>query len=266
MNKESNTYTILYAAIMVIIVAVALAFTSQVLKAPQKANEQIDKMQQILRSVNLPSKDKKRVMADYRGAIVKEMLVSTRTGEVTKLFEGEQIARNEVFEMNMKNQFKYVAAGSADELPIFVANIDGTTKYILPLYGAGLWNAIWGYIAVDGNLTVYGADFSHAGETPGLGAEIATPGFSSRFIGKKIGTLQKGVVGIAVLKKGQTDPNRDYVDGISGGTLTGNGVNAMLHDCLVPYSAFLMKIVAGELPSNTPMSTKSSTKRTNSTI
>jgi Na+-transporting NADH:ubiquinone oxidoreductase subunit C len=113
-------------------------------------------------------------------------------------------------------------------------------KYILPVYGAGLWGPIWGYVALDSNgSTVYGAYFAHASETPGLGAEIEKPAFTDQFPGKQ---MFKGdeMLPVAVVKKGQKPTgDEDYVDGISGGTITSKGVSAMLNNCLKPYEAYL---------------------------
>lgn len=109
----------------------------------------------------------------------------------------------------------------------------------MALHGAGLWGPLWGYLSVDGDKnTVYGADFSHQGETPGLGAEISKPEFSNEFKGKKLfvdGTFKS----IAIVKPGKSVAGQDYVDGISGGTITSNGVGAMLFDSLSGYVKFL---------------------------
>jgi len=240
MNRESNTYTIIYAAVMVIVVAIALALTSVVLKKPQQENVRIDKMQQILRSVNL-SPAKAQVIESYMSTIKQELLVDGQ-GNIAETFEGGDIAKNEAFDMNTANQFKYRKDDPTVSLPVYVAEVDGEKLYILPMDGQGLWNVLWGYIAVksDGS-TVFGADFSHAGETPGLGAEITKPFFSEQFVGKQLykgGTFKS----IAVVKQGQSKEDQDYVDGISGGTLTSNGVNDMLLHSIGAYQAFLEKL------------------------
>lgn len=237
MNRESNPYTIVYASVMVIIVAVALAFTSQALKSKQKDNIRIDKMQQVLRSVHLTPKATEAT-AKYSEVIRQELLVDA-SGQVVETFEGTTIANNEAFAMNTANAFFEARQGNREQvLPVYIATVDGQTKYIFPIEGRGLWNRIWGYIALNDDLkTVYGADFSHAGETPGLGAEIATKHFSEQFVGKSF--FRNGAyTGIAVVKAGKSDNERDYVDGISGGTLTSNGVDEMLGECMaffVPY-------------------------------
>ena len=125
------------------------------------------------------------------------------------------------------------------QFPMYVAEIDGETKYILPMNGAGLWGAIWGYMALnDDRNTVFGVFFNHAGETPGLGAEIVTEKFRNPFIGKEL--LKNGkFASIAIEKAGTKVEGRDQVDAISGGTITSKGVEAMLSSSLVNYENFL---------------------------
>ena len=125
--------------------------------------------------------------------------------------------------------------------PVYIAQIEGQTKYILSLRGAGLWGPIWGYISLDDDKdTIYGAGFGHEGETPGLGAEIDTKTFSSRFIGKKIFNQSGQFTSVAVVKPGQVAQGQDYIDGISGGTITSQGVDAMLKSSLGAYEPFLI--------------------------
>jgi Na+-transporting NADH:ubiquinone oxidoreductase subunit C len=114
----------------------------------------------------------------------------------------------------------------------------------VPVYGAGLWGPIWGYLSIDADgKTIYGAYFAHQGETPGLGAEIEKPAFSSRFEGKQL--FKDGrFIPIEVVKAGQRPANEeaDYVDGVSGGTITSKGVSAMIGNCLTTYKAFFESI------------------------
>lgn len=207
---------------MVLLVAVVLAFTSQSLRSFQKENEDNDKRQQILRSINV-NVTAAEAKAKYN-ELIKEAYLVDENGQKT---EGDAFAAD------------VVKAFAQKQYPVFVATVDGQTKYILALYGAGLWGPIWGYIAVnDDKNTVFGADFSHAGETPGLGAEITEKAFSGQFAGKKV--FQGGEFkSIAVVKPGKSAAGQDYVDGISGGTLTSNGVHNMLLHSLNGYVKFL---------------------------
>lgn len=242
MNRDKNSYTVLYASVMVIVVAVLLAYVSQSLGDRQRDNEKIDKMQQILRSVNAGTEDKGKVIARYTDVIKQELLIN-QDGTVAKTFEGEQLAQNEAFTLNTRNAFKLAANDPSVSLPLYIAEVEGRTKYIIPMNGAGLWGPIWGYIALNDDCnTIFGADFSHEGETPGLGAEITRTEFSGQFIGKEI--FKEGEFrSVAVVKKGQKAEGKDYVDGISGGTLTSDGVNEMLISSLRPYALYLMNNV-----------------------
>lgn len=221
MNTNSNAYTIIYASVMVIIVAFILAFTSSALKDRQTQNIELDKMKQILSALKIDFKgqDAQALYNQY----IKQDLILDSNGNIVEEKGG------------------FYNVQSEDKLSLYVADVNGETKYIIPLNGNGLWGAIWGYVALDADKnTVYGTYFSHASETPGLGAEIATAPFQNQFEGKHI---KKGddIVSIAVVKPGRTADGQDYVDGISGGTITSVAVENMLKDNLREYTNFLTK-------------------------
>lgn len=235
MDRNSNTYTFLYAAIMVIVVAAVLASVSMALKPAQKKNVEIEKKQNILASVNIASTaaDAEAIYADK---IVAEYLVNTK---------GEKVD-GDAFNTNLKKQR---AKGDDMLLPVFEVKTDEGMKYVLPLYGAGLWGPIWGYVSVSDDMnTIYGANFDHEGETPGLGAEISTTGFEEQFKGKKVFDA-KGAFNIIsgkdcpilVAKVGEVAPAEHKVDGISGGTITSKGLQNMLTDDFTSYKEFLNK-------------------------
>lgn len=232
MNRESNSYTIIYAAIMVILVALGLSFTHQSLLDKQTANENIDKMQQLLRSLNIDA-DSKEAAIRYNDLITDAYLISTE-GEKIEGTEGTS-PDDPAFSTELSDQ-------DAKGLPVYEVTIEGKKVYIIPMTGTGLWGSIWGYLALeeDGS-TIYGADFGHAGETPGLGAEIAEKSFGLQFESKELIKDAK-FLSIAVVKPGQTDSRRDYVDGISGGTITSQGVDKMLLNSVSKYESFLMKL------------------------
>lgn len=219
MNTNSNAYTIIYAAVMVVIVAFVLAFASSSLKDIQDKNIELDKMKQILSAlkVDIKGQDAEKIYKEY----IKKDMILDANGAVKEETGGFKLGE------------------SKEEFAVFIAEVDGQTKYIIPLYGSGLWGAIWGYVALDEDKdTVYGAYFSHAGETPGLGAEISTAPFQAPFSGKHI--MKDGqLVSIAVVKPGKTAAGQDYVDGISGGTITSVAVQDMLKNSLVRYTNFL---------------------------
>lgn len=222
LNTNGNAYTIIYAMVMVVLVALLLALTSQSLASIQKTNEENDKRQQILRAVKVKV-PAGQAEGKYNELIHEAFFVNA---------EGERMD-GDAFAEDVEKAF---ARGA---YPVFVAQVEGQTKYIMAMRGAGLWGPVWGFLSVNEDRnTVYGADFGHAGETPGLGAEITTPAFSAQFTGKELfkdGTFKS----IAVVKHGNKADGQDYVDGISGGTITSNGVNEMIHKCLGGYSNFL---------------------------
>ncbi len=228
MNKQSNLYTIIYIIVLVVVVGAALAFTSISLKDRQVANANADKMRQILASVNI-TVPKADIIPAYEQFITETFVVNDR---------GERVP-GDAFSLNVAAQVKLPDADRL--LPVYECTLDSNTiKYIMPMYGAGLWGPIWGYLSVDADgSTIYGAYFAHQGETPGLGAEIEKPAFSGQFAGKHL-IKDDAFVPVTVVKAGQhPQGNEDYVDGVSGGTITSKGVAAMLDNCLKPYKAFL---------------------------
>lgn len=234
MNKQSNTYTIIYIIVLVVVVGAALALTSISLKDRQQANADADKMRQILASVGIeaPAGD---IIAAYDKYITRTFVVDSNGGIVSDA--------PAAFSVNVAAQSKEAAAGRL--LPVYECTLaDGSVKYILPMYGAGLWGPIWGYLSVDSDgTTVYGAFFAHQGETPGLGAEIEKPAFSGQFAGKHLIGAGGTFAPIAVVKAGMKAPEGcDYVDGVSGGTITSKGVGAMIDNCLAPYAPFLKNL------------------------
>lgn len=231
MNKQGNTYTILYSAVMVVVVAAILAIASVSLRPFQQENIRIDKMMQILSSVNIKSTAQDAVSL-YEKYITDSYVVDA-TG---------RRAEADAFGIDIAAEVRRDAAER--RLPVFVCTLDnGDVKYILPLYGAGLWGPIWGYISVDADgQKVYGSYFAHQGETPGLGAEIGNAAFQQQFAGKRL-FIDGEFKPVAVMKKGQKPlDGADYVDAISGGTITSKGVQSMIQDCLLPYEPFLKSL------------------------
>lgn len=219
LNTNSDFYAIVYAAIVVVIVAFMLAGVSSALKPMQDENIKLDKMKQILASLHI--KDVKDAKAEFEKIVKKDAIINAAGAEV-KAQGGFDVANDAI---------------SEDNLPIYVCEVDGEEKYVIPMTGQGLWGGIWGYMAVnsDGN-TIYGVYFSHASETPGLGAEIASDKFTSLFDGKNI--IADGEVALEAVK-GRLSNEATQVNAISGATITCNGVNAMLKKSLANYKAFL---------------------------
>ena len=170
LNTNSNVYTILYAAVMVVIVAFLLVFVSQTLKERQTANVINDTKQQILSALNL--RDQADVAATYADVIKYDALMQPN-GKLME-YEGD-------FNTSYKSEF------DKGNLHVFIAQVNGEQKFVIPMNGLGLWGTIWGYIALnDDRSTVYGVYFSHSSETPGLCGEIASLKFQDRFPGKQV--------------------------------------------------------------------------------
>lgn len=208
---------------MVIIVAFLLAFVSSSLKEQQNKNVELDTKKQILAALNITEVEDAEVA--YNTYVKGDMLMQA---------DGSLLPNDGAFNTSYKGE---IAEG---RLHVFECEVDGAKKYVIPVYGAGLWGPIWGYIGLnDDKNSIYGTYFSHSGETPGLGADIAGPKFQAQFVGKNV--FDGANVGLSVVKAGRV-ANPDYeVDGISGGTITSNGVDAMLKNCLKPYDKFLTK-------------------------
>lgn len=231
MKTENSTYTILYASIMVIVIALGLSFTHQLLSDKQTKNVETDKMQQILRSLKKDVAPADAISV-YNELITDAYLIDVESGKKKENSAGI-LTTDSAFMVNV---------AEAKGLPVYEAQVDGSKKYIIPMHGKGLWGSIWGYIAIeDDGSTVYGVDFGHSSETPGLGAEITYEFFRKEFEGK---SLFKGgeFKSIAVVKQGKTLSDKDYVDGISGGTITSKGVDAMLYDSISRYKNFLKNL------------------------
>ena len=222
MNTNSNSYTIIYASVMVIIVAFLLAFVNSSLRDLQGKNVELDTKKQILSSLGI--REVQDAEAEF-AKVVKADMVVAEDGSLTE-YDGKFVT---AYEKEFKEN------GRAH---VFVCELDGQTKYVVPVYGAGLWGAIWGYVSLNEDKnTVYGTYFSHASETPGLGAEIATEHFQDEFKDKHV--LDGENVGLSVVKNGKVENPEYQVDGISGGTITSLGVDAMLKNCMGHYTKFL---------------------------
>lgn len=230
MNRQSNTYTIIYSAILVLVVGVVLSVVYQALRPRQEENMANDTKRQILASARIVPSEGQTIADLYARHITSSYIVDSN---------GEKIDSS-VNPFDVKVSLEVKKPDADRLLPVFECTTDNGLKYIIPVYGAGLWGPIWGYVAFDDNgNTIYGAYFAHQGETPGLGAEIEKPAFSSQFDGKDIFSRSGEFLSVAVVKTGKEPQDRAWVHAISGGTITSQGVQAMLFDSLRPYSAFL---------------------------
>lgn len=230
MNTNKPTYIIIYMVVIVVIVSLLLSITSGVLHTRQEDNIRLDTKKQILMS--LSTFENNQEVKCYEDAKAADVYAATITKYQFINAEGIPVK-----DLDPVEEFDTVAAEG--QFPIYTAIVNGETKYILPLTGAGLWGGIRAYLALNEDRnTIYGVYFGHDSETPGLGANIVTPRFRQQFVGKQI--MRNGALtSIAVMKKGDTANDKDQVDAISGGTITSKGVETMFATCLANYSAWL---------------------------
>ncbi|MBF1560514.1 NADH:ubiquinone reductase (Na(+)-transporting) subunit C [Segatella salivae] len=230
MKTNSNSYTIIYSVIIVVIVAFLLAFVSQTLKPMQDANVALDKKKQILNSLNIRDLNDAQADAKYKEVVVADRVIDEK-GKV--LLPGTTGGENAGFKLESKDY-------KEGKLALYICRVNGETKYVIPVYGMGLWGPISGYIALNADKsTVYGVYFNHESETAGLGAEIKdNKAWQEKFQGKKL--FKNGddkAIALSVEKKVE-DPTTQ-VDAVTGATLTSNGVRDMLHEALGKYLVFI---------------------------
>ena len=240
-NTESNLYTVLFATGMVVIVGTLLSFLATSLKEKITENKRIEKQQNILYAMGVNENDETSV------EFVSKSIVSSEFSKyITKqlvITDTEVVEDNNAYLIDLKKE--EAAAKNKNyqrKLPLFIGNKDNVEYYIIPVRGKGLWDAIWGYVAIDNKLIVQGVFFDHAGETPGLGSNIKERFFMDDFKGEHFldGDLFKGIS----VTKGNADPKNlnktDFeVDAIAGSTITGDGLAAMLKKDLKMYLPYL---------------------------
>ena len=227
MNTNSNTYTVVYSIILVVVVAAVLAFAAMFLKPTQEANVKKDTIGQILTAATIDGED---ILATYQKEIESAILVDLEGNKVGEL----DIESCEVYD---NSALKRQIAADQKELPVYIFK-NGVT--VIPCYGAGLWGPIWGYIGFEGDLnTIKAVRFGHKGETPGLGAKIADePSFAAGFAGKQVGT---GDILFEVAKPANRQTDNNGVDAISGATITCQALGKTLNQWFGFYQNYLTK-------------------------
>ena len=242
--QQSNTYIITFSVILTVVLGFLLSGTSELLGPIQKKAQELDTKKQILGAV---------MPADELGRMKSEEVISfyeSRISSKVVNIEGEIIEQdadgNTLIAENVNIARNFKRAPEDRLYPVFIFLGEGGEEdiqaYVLPVYGNGLWDEIWGYVALQTDLnTIEGVTFSHAGETPGLGARITSGDVQARFRGKEIFD-EEGNLQAVRMQKGE---GKDYdgephkVDGISGSTITANGVNKMLESYLSHYKSYL---------------------------
>ncbi|HNT51681.1 MAG TPA: NADH:ubiquinone reductase (Na(+)-transporting) subunit C [Cyclobacteriaceae bacterium] len=232
--RQSNLYIVLYAVAITIVSGGLLAFASQALKPLQDANVELERKKNILSTV----------MTLNEGDDINK-IYAARVKEIVIDFNGTPRDGIKATDIDVAKEYKKAAADRLLPLYEFRDETDPTklNYVVLPVYGFGLWNDIWGFVALQQNLsTIQGVSFQHKGETPGLGARIVSEEIQNRYKGKSI--FEADVLQSVVMQKGEgfdysNDPHK--VDGMSGATLTAKGVNNMLQDYFNCYLNYLKK-------------------------
>ena len=248
MNTNNNVYTVIYTTAIVVVVAALLAFVSQSLKSKQEANEKADTISQMLTSAQYGSKAEisgmgnAAVLEKYSQEIEKAFVIDLE-GNVVRELEGLDVYSAK----QLKRQNYNIKGGpnktAEPELPVFIFK-NGRT--VVPIYGAGLWGPIWGYISFESDLkTMAGAYFDHESETAGLGAKIKDdPSFQQEFVGEVADFENANVIEIV---KGGAPKDAEgksvvdnKIDAISGATMTSQGLDAAIDTWLAAYAKYFL--------------------------
>jgi Na+-transporting NADH:ubiquinone oxidoreductase subunit C len=226
MDKNSNSYTFLFAITVIVVVGASLAAVAIGLKPLQQANDEIKKKMEILGALNIE--------CTRDNAVEMFNKYIDTTASIVLNSEGQEIP-GDPFSVDHKKEYKDKTLDPKDrQYPLIVANIDGETRYVIPMVGSGLWGPIWGNIAIKADMSsISGAKFNHKGETPGLGAEIVQKFYYSQYESESIS--ENGVyTKIKSVKDGSgNEPHK--IDGITGGTITSKGVEEMVDRTLQVY-------------------------------
>lgn len=238
MNTNSNVYTIVYTTVICVLVAAILAFVSQKLKPLQEDNEKAETISQILCAAQfgdkaeLGKKGNQAIIKMFKDELDCAVLVNAK-GEQTASLDK---ASAQVYGTSDLKAQTYRFSDASFEIPVYVFR---NGVHVFPVYGAGLWGPIWGYIATDSTLThIVGAYFDHSSETPGLGGKIKDdPSFRGSFAGKTL-NVEGGQI-FEIVKGGAPAGKTNAIDAISGATMTCKGLNAAINDWLDAYRNYI---------------------------
>ncbi len=242
-RTDKNSYTILFAIGMVLVVGTLLAGIAGATKEKITENKRLEKQQNILYAMGVNDNDESSATF-----ISTDKAPEAFAKYITKqlVIEGDKVSEDDqAYLIDVKKEQAKAKNGETRRLPLFVGEKDGKTFYVAPIRGKGLWDAIWGYVALDENMVVQGAYFDHKGETPGLGANIKQRFFMDDFIGEHL--MSNGIFKGITVAKGNNDANNidkvdNEVDAIAGATITGDGVTAMIKNDLKLYLPYFQKL------------------------
>ena len=244
MNTNSNAYTVIYTTLVVVVVAAVLAFTAMKLKPSQEANAKAETLRQMMSAAQIKPTDE---LYATNNAGVLQLYADNIDEAYTIGLDGQKNGTLSIEKAsielvdNLKPQNKAIKAGGEATLPVYIFK-NGYT--VIPVYGAGLWGPVWGYIAFqpDGK-TIAGAYFDHESETPGLGAKIKDEAwFREKFIGKTVAFGGETLFNLG--KNAEEAGATNAVDAISGATMTSKGLNEALNVWFKAYESHLGKDAA----------------------
>lgn len=242
-NRESNAYTFIFAIIMVVVVGAVLSIAATSLKPFQDANLKMNKQKDMLASIGIEVKNMKDAPDEFQKYFTQSILLDAK-GNVVDETAKENLAgdKDKAFKLDIKKQYKAWKGAQMNKedmlYPLFVVNKDGEKLFVIPMIGTGLWGPVWGFMSLKEDAkTINGTSFGHQGETPGLGAEITTPVFEDKFIGKTFSyTGPEDFQTVKVVKAGKEQENQ--VAGIAGGTITSVGVDEMIDRTMKVYTQY----------------------------
>lgn len=244
-NTEKNTYTVIFAIVMVVVVGSILAFLASGLKDRIGENERFEKQQNILYAMGVHENTEDSGVNFIPTTAVEGEFSKYITSQLIIDAKGKVQEEKDAYLIDVKKQLSALKNGGDAKFPLLIGEKEGKKFYILPMYGKGLWDAIWGFMSLDEAMVVQGAVFDHKGETPGLGANIKLRYFMDDFTGESV-LEGNSYAGIAVAKGNNdplnTDKEDNEVDALAGATITGNGVSSMIKETLKIYKPYLETI------------------------
>lgn len=240
-NTERNSYTLLFAIGLVIVVGTLLAAIDASLKDKIRINKTLEKQQNILYAIGINENEGNN--ANFIAAERAEDEFSKYITEQIYIQDGEVFVDDQAYLIDVKKEKALAKDPSYKrKLPLFIANKDGENLFVAPIRGKGLWDAIWAYVAIDKEMIIRGIYFDHKAETPGLGANIKQRFFMDDFIGEALLDKNGNFKGVTVSKTNLDPKNEDKydheVDAIAGSTITGDGVTAMIKNDLSLYQSY----------------------------
>ncbi|MBP5559933.1 MAG: NADH:ubiquinone reductase (Na(+)-transporting) subunit C [Bacteroidales bacterium] len=229
MNTNNNVYTVIYTAVIVVVVAALLAFVAGRLGPAQDANAKAETLRQMMSAAGVKPTEE---LYAAKNAEILQLYADNIQEAYTIGLDGEKngelsVSKDKIELIDrLKPQNKAILSEGEATLPVYIFK-SGIS--VIPIYGAGLWGPVWGYIAFQSdNRTIAGAFFDHESETPGLGAKIKDePWFREKFIGK---TVEWGdSPAFRLEKNAEASGASNAVDAITGATMTSKGLNEALN-------------------------------------